>query len=139
MDKKCVVCEKMYFAKRKDSIYCSSSCRKKASRSVAGSVAERTESIKQNVADTKQTTEQVAKQIEKDKAQLLAEQVEAERIESEDWKNSAETKTQAEIEEHYSLNNFSTRHRYYSANGGGAGSFSPYPSSDPRSAAYSLK
>jgi len=135
MDKKCAVCDKMYFAKRKDSIYCSSSCRKKASRSVAGSVAETTESIKQSVV----AVEQVAKQVEKDKAQLLVEQVEAERVESEDWKNSAEKKTQAEIKEHYSLKNFPSRPRYYSANGGGAGGFSPYLSSDPRSVAYSLK
>ncbi len=117
---KCVNCNKEFEAKTKRALFCSDKCRAAFNRA------------KENLVEA-------AEQVEKDKAQLLVEQVEAERVESEDWKNSAEKKTQAEIEEHYSLKNFPSRPRYYSANGGGAGGFSPYLSSDPRSVAYSLK
>lgn len=68
------------------------------------------------------------------------EQIQAERTnpnKPEDWRNSAETKTKAEIEAHYSSANFPVP-KYHSVNGGGAGSYSPYPKSDPRSKAYSL-
>lgn len=57
------------------------------------------------------------------------------------WENSAENKTQAEIEAHYTLENFPVepRAKYYSANGGGSGANSPYPAYDKRAAAYSLR
>jgi len=100
MDKMCVICQKMYHAKRADSKYCSAACRKAASRQVS--------------------EEPVAKVVPKP---------------VDEWANSAETKTQAEIEEHYSLKNF-PRVKYYSQNGGGSGALSPYPLSDPRSQAY---
>lgn len=54
---------------------------------------------------------------------------------NDDWTNSAQTKTQAEIEAHYTLHNF-PRNKYYSLNGGGSGALSPYPRTDPRAAAY---
>lgn len=53
----------------------------------------------------------------------------------EDWADSANTKTQAEIEAHYTLANF-PRVKYYTQNGGGSGSYSPYSKSDPRAKAY---
>lgn len=43
--------------------------------------------------------------------------------------------TQEEIEQHYTLKNYPPV-KYYSLNGGGSGSYSPYPASNPRSAAY---
>lgn len=43
--------------------------------------------------------------------------------------------TQAEIEEHYTLKNYPPV-KYYSLNGGGSGSYSPYPLSDKRSLPY---
>jgi hypothetical protein len=54
-----------------------------------------------------------------------------------EWFNSAETKTQAEIEAHYTEDNFPSKDiRYHSSGGGGAGSKSPYPKIDPLSRAY---
>lgn len=52
------------------------------------------------------------------------------------WENSAETKTQEEIESHYTLENFPCNNRYYSANGGGVGALSPYRKTDPRHESY---
>jgi hypothetical protein len=52
-----------------------------------------------------------------------------------EWLNSAETKTQEEIEGHYTLANFPLV-KYHSSGGGGSGSRSPYPVGDPRSKAY---
>lgn len=46
--------------------------------------------------------------------------------------------TQEEIEAYYTLKNFPPV-KYYSLNGGGSGSYSPYPMSDPRSKAYSIR
>lgn len=58
--------------------------------------------------------------------------------EVDEWVNSAETKTQEEIEAHYTLANFPLV-KYYSLNGGGSGAYSPYPLSNPRSAAYMIR
>lgn len=55
---------------------------------------------------------------------------------SSEWLDSAETKTQAEIESHYTLENFPMSARYYSANGGGTGALSPYKQTDPRYKVY---
>lgn len=60
------------------------------------------------------------------------------KIENE-WFNSATTRTQAEIEAHYTLESFPMLARYYSANGGGSGAISPYRQTDPRHKAYTLK
>lgn len=49
------------------------------------------------------------------------------------WFNSAETKTQAEIEAHYTEANFPSKNIKY---GSGAGKKSPYPKTDGRSKAY---
>lgn len=94
MDKNCLVCNNMYYAKRSTSKFCSAVCRVKYSRT-----------------DTEQqpgTTQEAKKPM-----------------------------TQAEIESYYTLKNFPPV-KYYSLNGGGNGSYSPYPMSDPRSKAYSL-
>lgn len=45
--------------------------------------------------------------------------------------------TQEEIEEHYTLKNYPLN-KYYSVNGGGSGSYSPYPKTDPRSKSFGL-
>ena len=55
-----------------------------------------------------------------------------------DWTNSAQTRTQEEIEAHYTLANFPPV-KYYSQNGGGSGAYSPYPQKDPRAAAYAIR
>lgn len=97
MDKKCTVCDKMYFAKRADSKFCTPACRKRSSRMG--------DDLKPETKD-----EQPAEK---------------------------KPMTQEEIEAHYTLKNFPPV-KYYSTNGGGNGSYSPYPASDPRSKAYSL-
>jgi hypothetical protein len=104
MDKKCLVCDKMYHAERSTSKFCSAKCRKAYSRD-----------IKDEPEVEVKTVQQV--------------------VPKNEWDNSAETKTQAEIEEHYTLANFPPV-KYYSQNGGGSGSRSPYPMSDPRSIPY---
>lgn len=101
MEKKCVVCEKVYFAKRATSKFCSSTCRSRFSRDIG------TEPITQEAP-------------------------------AGDWANSAGTKSQAEIEAHYTLANFPPV-KYHSTNGGGSGSYSPYPSTDPRCKAYAVR
>jgi|GEM_PF-6685055 len=50
---------------------------------------------------------------------------------NDEWSHSACHKTQLEIEAHYTLKNF-PRLKY----GSGAGSYSPYPKSNPKSKAY---
>lgn len=52
-----------------------------------------------------------------------------------EWFNSATTKTQQEIELHYTLANLPLV-KYHSVGGGGYGANSPYPRSDARSKAY---
>lgn len=59
-------------------------------------------------------------------------------VKENEWLNSAETKTQAEIEAHYTLANFPPRGKYYSSGGGGSGSLAPYPKTDPRYQAYTV-
>lgn len=101
MEKKCVVCDKMYFAKRATSKFCSATCRKAYSRSV-------------------------------DDEPVVQEET---KLEDDEWFNCAETKTQEEIEAHFTLENFPPV-TYHTTGGGGRGSRSPYPMSDPRSKAY---
>lgn len=52
--------------------------------------------------------------------------------------NTADWMTQEQIEEHYTLKNYPPV-KYYSLNGGGAGSYSPYPKSNPKSRAYEIR
>lgn len=108
MDKNCVVCDKKYFAKRSSSKFCSAACRVKFSRDAKDDP----------IVETKRSISE-SPVVDKDS----------------EWFNSAETKTQVEIEAHYTLKNF-PRAKYYSLNGGGAGALSPYPRSNPRSLAY---
>jgi|SRR5947207_15075563 len=104
MDKKCLVCDRMFFAQRADAKCCNAKCRKAYSR----------QAHEEPVVQAKQEPT------------------------NDDWFNSAETKTQAEIEAHYTLENFPPV-KYYSVNGGGSGSYSPYPLTDPRARAYALR
>ena len=53
-----------------------------------------------------------------------------------EWIDSKENKTQQEIEEHYTLENFPRKAKYHSAGGGGTGAISHYPKTDPRYEAY---
>lgn len=105
MDKKCLVCDKMYIAKRADSKFCSSACRKAYSR-----------------------------QVNEDPKVVPSKTVVPKEVSDNEWFNSAETKTQAEIEEHYTLKNFPCN-IVYTISGRGT-SRSPYPRSDKRSLAY---
>lgn len=114
MDKRCTVCDKVYFAKRSTSKFCSATCRKAYSRDI-------------------RDDPEIGVKSEKCSDCFLELGVVCNKHNP--WFNSAETKTQAEIEEHYSLKNF-PRVKYYSQNGGGSGALSPYPLSDPRSQAY---
>ena len=74
-----------------------------------------------------------------DKANEKVGQIEPGQAKSDnDWTNSAQTRTQEEIEAHYTLANFPPV-KYYSQNGGGSGAYSPYPQKDPRAAAYAIR
>lgn len=97
MDKRCERCDKMYYAKRSTSRFCSDTC---------GKAFRRADNINETV-------------------------IEAEPKEPE----HKIPQTQEEIEAYYTLENF-PRVKYYSLNGGGTGSYSPYPKNDPRSKAY---
>jgi hypothetical protein len=105
MEKKCLVCDKPFNAKRETAKFCSPTCRVKYSR-----------------------------QVNEDPTPAI----ETPHIEDTGWFNSAENKTQEEIENHYTLANFPCRQRYHSSGGGGTGSLSPYKMSDPRYKAYSV-
>lgn len=58
--------------------------------------------------------------------------IESVKVPTDDWHNSAETKTQAEIEAHYTLEKFPS----VVYNIGGRVRRSPWPQVDPRSKAY---
>lgn len=105
MEKKCIICDKPFNAKRSTAKFCSPTCRKAYSRQIDDDVT-LNDTLKNNVTD--------------------------------EWLNCAETKTQAEIEEHFTLANFPCRARYYGSGGGGSGSLSPYRTDDPRHKAYTL-
>lgn len=95
MDKKCIVCDKMFYAQRATAKFCSASCRVKYSRQVADEPVVATEVAEEKVGST-----------------------------DNEWFESAKHKTQAEIEEHYTLANFPPL-SYHSSGGGGAGTSSP--------------
>lgn len=95
--------------------WCSDKCRKAYARNSDIQPGQNSENVRLNP----------------DKTQLG--HVETDNSDKNEWFNSAETKTQAEIEEHYTLRNF-PRVKY----GTGTGSYSPYPMKDPRSVAYRL-
>lgn len=60
-------------------------------------------------------------------------------ITDDDWFNCAETKTQQEIEQHFTLANYPCNARYYGVTGSGYGSLSPYKATDIRHQAYLLR
>jgi hypothetical protein len=96
MDKRCTVCDKMFYAQRATAKFCNATCRKRYSRDVNDDPI-------------------IEPAIEQPEHKI--------------------PQTQEEIEAYYTLKNF-PRVKYYSLNGGGQGSYSPYPKSDPRSKAY---
>ncbi len=107
MDKKCLVCDKVFFAKRSTAKFCNDTCRKAYSRDIKDDPV-----IKFKRSNHSETDEK------------------------NEWLNSAENKTQEEIEAHYTLKNFPSKAKYYSSGGGGSGAISPYPRSNPKSSAY---
>lgn len=109
MDKSCTVCDKKYSAKRSTSKFCSGACRVKFSRDIKDDP------------------------IIKLKRPTLSQ---SETNEKNEWFNSAENKTQEEIEAHYTLKNFPSKAKYYSSGGGGSGAVSPYPRYNRKSLAY---
>lgn len=111
MDKTCLVCNKKFLAKRNTAQFCSASCRVKFSR---------------QVGDDPTLAKLFNGRLTKDEPD----------IKDSPWYNSKETKTQEEIEAHYTLENFPCPAKYYSVNGGGSGLNSPFPRSDKRSLAY---
>lgn len=86
-------------------------------------------------ADSKYCSAKCRKAANRDMTEDLESELVTDNLSAEDWHNSAETKTQVEIEAHYTLANF-PRVKYYTQNGGGSGAYSPYNKYDPRAKAY---
>jgi len=111
MDKKCIVCDDMFYAKRNTATFCSATCRVKYSRQVDDT------SVKSDVTLNKPNTDVDAEGFPLDHTKF----------------------TQGQVEQYYTLERFPSRLRYYSAAGGGSGSLSPWPASHPAYATYTLR
>lgn len=112
MDKKCIICNNQFFAKRTDAKFCSASCRVKYSRQV-------TDDPVMLVLDTK----------DQPTGDLNG-------VDAEGFPLDHTKFTQEQVEAYYTLERFPSNNRYYSLNGGGSGSVSPYLSTHPAYKAY---
>jgi len=135
MDKQCLVCQKTFHAERATAKFCSATCRKAYSRDVQDETSVKpTVTTKSDVQGYHKDHFHIYKGKNKyNVGKRLCNKCELEIDVENEWSHSACYKTQEEIEAHYNLKNF-PRIKY----GSGAGAYSPYPKSDPRSRAYLL-